>query len=185
MTPKLFTCCLIGLFLLSCQSPEARKPVKSSSGSFIEVSAERNKLIYEEEKTIILGIIEADSLREYSSSENGFWYTITQKDSLAIQQKPVFADIITFTYNVKDLDGNIIVSAKENGVQNYKVDQSNQELISGIRDGIKLLNVGERATFIFPSYKAYGYYGIQKKLGTNVPIICDITLLSINQTQEN
>jgi gliding motility-associated peptidyl-prolyl isomerase len=170
---------------MSCQKPEARKPVKASSGSFIEVSAERNKLIYEEEKATILGIIEADSLREYVPSENGFWYTITETDSLIVSQKPVFADIITFTYNVKDLEGNMILSAKENGIQNYKVDQSNQELISGIRDGIKLLNVGERATFLFPSYKAYGYYGIERKLGTNIPITSDITLLSINRTQQN
>ena len=173
------------LSLYSCQSPEARKPVKSSSGSFIEASVERNKKIYEEEKTSIQKLIDADTLNTYISSENGFWYAITKKDSLSIQQKPIFGDIITFTYNVKDLNGNTIVSKKENGVQDYKVDQSNQELISGIRDGVKLLNVGETARFIFPSYKAFGYYGIEKKLGTNVPITSDITLLSINQTQEN
>ena len=84
---------------------------------------------------------------------------------------------------MKDLAGNVIVSVLENGIQTYKVDQSNQDLISGIRDGVKLLSPGEKATFIFPSYKAYGYYGIEKKLGTNEPITSDITLLSINQNQ--
>lgn len=185
MTRILISCSLLLFSLWSCQTPEARKPVKSSSGSFIEASVERNKRIYEEEKASIQVIIAADSANTYSSSENGFWYAITKKDSTGVQQKPIFGDLITFTYNVKDLEGNIIVSAKENGIQNYKVDQSNQELISGIRDGIKLLNVGESARFIFPSYKAFGYYGIEKKLGTNIPITSDITLLSINQTQEN
>ena len=124
-----------------------------------------------------------DSLREYIATESGFWYTLTQKDSTTSNQKPAVGDLITFTYNVKDLAGNVIVSAKENGIQTYKVDQSNQDLISGIRDGVKLLSPGEKATFIFPSYKAYGYYGIEKKLGTNEPITSDITLLSINQNQ--
>jgi len=124
-----------------------------------------------------------DSLRDYVSTESGFWYTLTQKDSTSSTQKPAVGDLITFTYNVKDLAGNVIVSALENGIQTYKVDQSNQDLISGIRDGVKLLSPGEKATFIFPSYKAYGYYGIEKKLGTNEPIISDITLISINQNQ--
>ncbi len=167
--------------MYSCKSPKARAPEKTTSGSFIEASVERNKLIYKQEKALIQELIKKDSLRDYISSESGFWYTISQKDSSASQQKPTLGDLIAFTYNVKDLKGNLIVSAKENGIQNYKVDQSNQDLISGIRDGIKLLSVGEQATFIFPSYKAYGYYGIEKILGTNVPITSDITLISINQ----
>ena len=167
----------------SCQNPEARTPVKSSSGSFIEASVARNKRIYKQEKAIIQAMIKKDSLREYIATESGFWYTVTQKDSTTSNQKPAVGDLITFTYNVKDLAGNVIVSALENGIQTYKVDQSNQDLISGIRDGVKLLSPGEKATFIFPSYKAYGYYGIEKKLGTNEPITSDITLISINQNQ--
>ena len=44
---------------------------------------------------------------------------------------------------------------------------------------------GEIITFLFPSYKAYGYYGIENKLGTNIPIQCTVTLNSINKTNEN
>ena len=183
MTRTFFAYCSLICIVTSCQNPEARTPTKTSSGSFIEASVARNKLIYEQEKADIEKIIKTDSLRNYISSKSGFWYTITQKDSTPSKQYPVVGDLITFTYNVKDLGGNIIVSALENGIQNYKVDQSNQDLISGIRDGVKLLSPGEKATFIFPSYKAYGYYGIEKKLGTNQPITSDITLLSINQNQ--
>ncbi|MFT5255072.1 MAG: gliding motility-associated peptidyl-prolyl isomerase [Candidatus Paceibacteria bacterium] len=176
-------CCLIITCVCSCKSPKARTPEKTTSGSFIEASVQRNKQIYKQEKAIIQELINKDSLRDYISSERGFWYAITKKDSTASLQKPTLGDLISFTYNVKDLKGNLILSTKENGIQNYKVDQSNQDLISGIRDGIKLLNVGEQATFIFPSYKAYGYYGIEKILGTNIPITSDITLISINQNQ--
>ena len=175
-----FAYCSLIFLVTSCQNPKARTSIKTTSGSFIESSVARNKLIYKQEKAAIEKIIKTDSLRDYISTESGFWYTITQKNKEGLSQKPVVGDLITFTYNVKDLEGNIIVSVKENGIQNYKVDQSNQDLISGIRDGVKLLNSGEKATFIFPSYKAYGYYGIEKKLGTNQPITSDITLLSIN-----
>jgi len=50
---------------------------------------------------------------------------------------------------------------------------------------LKLMKEGETITFLFPSYKAYGYYGIENKLGTNVPIQCTVTLNSINKTNEN
>ena len=50
----------------------------------------------------------------------------------------------------------------------YYVDQ--QELFSGLREGLKLMKEGESVTFIFPSQKAYGYYGDDNKIGSNVPL---------------
>ncbi|HAT65772.1 MAG TPA: gliding motility-associated peptidyl-prolyl isomerase GldI, partial [Flavobacteriaceae bacterium] len=44
---------------------------------------------------------------------------------------------------------------------------------------------GETVTFLFPSHKAYGYYGIENKLGTNVPVQSTVTLKSINSTENN
>ena len=49
------------------------------------------------------------------------------------------------------------------------------------RDGLKLMKEGETITFLFPSYKAFGYYGINNKLGTNVPVQCTVTLNTITQ----
>ena len=171
--------------IVSCKSPEARRPVQSSSGSFIKESAERNKKIYEEEKAIIQKLMEANSENSYIASESGFWYYYNIKADSTATPKPVYGDQITFTYDVKYLNGNSILSEEENGLQNYKIDQSNQDLISGLRDGLKLMKEGETVTFLFPSYKAYGYYGIENKLGTNVPVQSRVTLKSIEQTQEN
>ena len=98
---------------------------------------------------------------------------------------PKFGDIVTFTYDVKNLEGTTIVSEAENGLQQYQIDQSNQDLISGIREGLKVMKEGETVTFLFPSYKAFGYYGIQEKLGANVPIQSTITLRSIESSEEN
>ena len=77
---------LIVYFLLifmatSCQSPQSRAPIKTTSGSFIEASVARNKRIYKQEKAIIQALIKTDSLREYIATESGFWYTLTQKGS--------------------------------------------------------------------------------------------------------
>ena len=42
---------------------------------------------------------------------------------------------------------------------------------------------GETITFIFPSYKAYGYYGDQNKIGRNMPISTKVTLLEIEESK--
>lgn len=171
--------------VVSCKSPEARRPTQSSSGSFIKESAERNKKLYEEEKAVIQKIIEDNPENSYIASDSGFWYFYNTKQDSIEGNRPKLGDMITFTYDVKRLNGTNVLSLEENGLQNYRVDQSNQDLISGLRDGLKLMQVGETITFLFPSYKAYGYYGIVDKLGTNIPVQSKVTLKSIEQTQEN
>lgn len=181
MLHKLYYILLFSVLIASCKSPEARRPLQSHSGTFIKESADRNKKIYDEEKTYIEKLIAKDSIHKYIVSENGFWYFYNKKND-SITNTPHLGDIVKFTYDIKDLNGSVIVSAEENGLQHYKVDQSNQELISGIREGIKLMKEGETVTFLLPSYKAYGYYGLDEKLGTNIPVQSTITLHSIEQS---
>ncbi|MCW5521016.1 gliding motility-associated peptidyl-prolyl isomerase GldI [Aureitalea sp. L0-47] len=183
MNPRSLLIIATGIFaLVSCKTPEARRPVQQSSGSFIKQSAERNKVLYKKEEERIATIMEANPEQEYLSSPSGFWYYYNIKDSLDIPT-PEYGDIVTFTYDVRSLEGTSILTESETGLQIYKIDQSNQDLISGLRDGVKLMKVGEQVTFLFPSYKAYGYYGLQDKLGTNVPIQSTVTLKSIQQSQ--
>ncbi|AFL81950.1 protein involved in gliding motility GldI [Aequorivita sublithincola DSM 14238] len=181
MLYKLVYILLFSSLIVSCKSPDARRPVQSNSGSFITESADRNKKIYDEEKDFIQKIIAKDTIHDYISSENGFWYFYNTKDTTTTEM-PDLGDIVKFTYDIKHLDGSVILSEEENGLQHYKVDKSNQELISGVREGIKLMKEGETVTFLFPSYKAYGYYGIEEKLGTNIPVQSTVTLHSIEQS---
>jgi len=172
------------LALSSCQHPNARRPIQSTSGSFINQSVERNKKLFEEETSLFREMMLANPEHDYIASKNGFWYYYNVKDSLASPQ-PKYGNRVTFKYNITDLNDNVILSEDELGLQDYIVDKTNQDLISGIRDGIKLMKEGESITFLFPSYKAYGYYGLQDKLGPNIPIQSTITLIAIKQIQEN
>lgn len=179
-----FIMILFCLVALSCKSPEARRPEQQASGTFINKSVERNKKIFEAETAKIKKIMDANPDTPYFASDSGFWYFYNTKDTTATVM-PDYGDKITFTFDIKKLDGTSIISEEENGVQAYRIDQSNQDLISGLRDGVKLMKVGERVTFLLPSYKAFGYYGIENKLGTNVPIQSTVTLKSIEQSLEN
>ncbi|MBL4888267.1 MAG: gliding motility-associated peptidyl-prolyl isomerase GldI [Flavobacteriaceae bacterium] len=178
---------LLFLFLiipfLSCKQPEARKPITKRSGSFLKTSVLRNKALYAEEEKTILNIIKQDSLHKYFTSEKGFWYTYIKTNSATVAL-PKPGDQIEFEYEIKTLKGRLIYSKEELGIQKYLIDQSNQELISGIREGLKLMKSGETIRFLLPSHKAFGYYGDQNKIGTNIPIITIVTLNTITKIKQ-
>jgi gliding motility-associated peptidyl-prolyl isomerase len=173
------------LFLVaffSCKTPEARKPVSSQSGSFIDASVERNKKLNAAEQAAITKIMEAKA-NDYIASESGFWYYYNIKTEIDSLKTPRFGDIINYNYNVKTLNGDLIYSEEALKTQTYAMDK--QELFTGLREGLKLMKPGETVTFIFPSQKAYGYYGDENKIGRNTPLICKVTLNSITQNQNN
>lgn len=168
----------------SCKTSEARRPVSVSSGSFIQESINRNKKLAAKEEEQIKKIIAKDTEHTYLTSQNGFWYYYQQKDTVATQQ-PVFGDVVTFNYNIKDLNKNTIYSKKEIDTVSYAIDK--EELFLGLREGLKLMKEGETITFLFPSYQAYGYYGDDNKIGTNIPLVSTVTLHKITKqsTKEN
>jgi gliding motility-associated peptidyl-prolyl isomerase len=170
------------LLFQGCKSPEARQPVQQNSGTFIDASIERNKKLVEAEEAQIAAIMTSNPAQQYITSDNGFWYFYRTQDTIG-GASPQFGDRVQFTYNMSDLDGNMIISEKENGIQEYYIDQTNQELITGIRQGLKLMKEGEKVTFLFPSHKAYGYYGIIDKIGANIPVKSTVTLKLIDKTQ--
>jgi gliding motility-associated peptidyl-prolyl isomerase len=166
--PLKFLYCVLAMAvsLVGCKSPEARRPVQQSSGSTISASVERNKKLY---------AAETKTIEAYMAPPSGFWYAYDTQ-ILEEQPKPVTGNEVSFTYQIRDLEGQILLSYEDIGSVNYQVDQSQQDLISGIREGLKLMKVQEMITLVLPSYKAYGYYGLEGKLGANVPVVVTLNL---------
>lgn len=182
MTRAILFILVLTLGVSSCKSPEARRPISQKSGSFIKISAERNKKLNSEELGQIQNIIKKDTSKTYIASESGFFYyynTKIEKDTIT----PEFGDIVNFDYDVKDFNGNDIYSDDEIHPRDYAMDQ--EEIFTGLREGLKLMKPGETVTFLFPSQKAYGYYGDKNKIGTNTPVICEVTVNSIIQNQND
>lgn len=183
---------LIHIFLIAmvislagCKSPEARRPVSQSSGSFINESIERNRELVAQEEAEILEIIEKDSTQNYIASNSGFWYYYNQRSTDSVKvNTPQYGDVVFFDYSIKDLEGTDIYAEGELPTKRYAIDK--EDLFIGLRDGLKLMKEGEVVTFIFPSHKAFGYYGDKDKIGTNIPIIAKVSLHSIkNETNQN
>ena len=175
--------CIFGsVLLLSCNNQQARKPVSYSSGTFMKESVDRNKKLIAGEESKIEAIIKSDSGAQYVASPKGYWYKYDQKSSSTDSIFPKKGDVAYFNYEVKDLDGNMIYTEFELKPQIYLVDKQN--IMMGIRDGIKLMKKGEKVTFLFPSHMGYGYHGDDRRIGHNQPLMTTITLKDIKPEAE-
>ncbi len=165
---------LVTFVVSSCkQSQEARRPISHTSGSFMKKSAERNKKLIATEEGQIDSLIKSNPKVKYMASTKGYWYTYLEQNKLDTLT-PKKGDVAFFNYELKDLKGRIIYSEVELKPQTYAVDKQN--IMTGIREGIKLMHKNEKIIFLFPSHIAYGYHGDDKKIGPNQPLLCTVTL---------
>jgi gliding motility-associated peptidyl-prolyl isomerase len=165
---------LFAVLLVSCKHhEEARRPISQASGTFMKKSADRNKKLVANEEDVIKKIIKTNPKTKYYATRKGYWLYYDERnttDSLT----PRKGDIAYYNLEIKDINGKIIYSEADLGPQTYYVDK--QDIMMGLRDGIKLMKKNETVTFLFPSHIAYGYHGDNKKIGTNQSLICTVTL---------
>ena len=170
---KIMMLFLVFMTFLSCKQQQARMPVSRSSGTFMKESAERNKKLIAGEEGKIDSIIKSNPKVKYIASKKGYWYRYeikNEKDTL----RPKKGDVAQFDYEILDLKGNVLYSEVELRPQTYIVDKQN--IMMGLRDGIKLMHKNEKVTFLFPSHMAYGYRGDTKRIKTNQPIMVTVML---------
>ncbi len=170
---NVFSFLIIILLLVSCKEPQARRPVSHSSGTFLKESAVRNKTLVKNEEAKIDSIIKSNPQIKYIASQKGYWYHYEKRNETDTL-RPRKGDVAFFVYTVKDLNGKVIYTEEETKPQTYLVDKQN--IMMGLRHGIKLMRKSEKVTFLFPSHIAYGYHGDNQKIGTNEPLICTVTL---------
>lgn len=165
---------------MSCKSPEARYPVSQNSGSYIDESVEKNREMIAQEEEYIKKVMGENTETEYLTSSDGFWYYYNERstDSTNVEM-PEFGDIVTFDYSISTIEGQPIYGDGEKPTREYAIDR--EKLYTGLRQGLKLMKEGETVTFLFPSHKAFGYYGDQNKIGSNMPILTKVTLRDIKE----
>ncbi|RZJ53955.1 MAG: gliding motility-associated peptidyl-prolyl isomerase GldI [Flavobacterium sp.] len=165
---------LFAVLFISCkQHEDFRMPIHRTSGTFMKKSADRNKKLISNEEDVIKKIIKSNPKVKYYASKKGYWYTY-EEQNVTDTLRPKRGDIAYYNLEVKDIKGNVIYAEAELGPQTYYVDK--QDIMMGLRDGIKLMHKNETVNFLFPSHIAYGYHGDNKKIGTNESLICRVTL---------
>jgi len=172
------------LFVSSCTTPKARKPISRKTSTFIEKSIKRNKAINKMEENFFKEMMNRDTINTYLSSSNGFWYYYNNKIDADIKT-PIKGNEVVINYEIRDVQNNIIYTKNElgskdqpvEGDRTYKIDS--EDFITGIQEGIKLMKEGETITFLFPSNKVFGVSGFQDRIATNQPLIIEVYLKSI------
>ena len=151
----------------SCkQHQEARRPISHTSGTFMKKSVARNKKLVATEEDQIKTLMKSKPTVEYFSSSKGYWYSYEIKNDIDTIT-PKKGDIAYFDYEIKDLGCTI-------RPQVYHIDK--EDIMMGLRNGIKLMHRNEKVNFLFPSHMGFGYHGDNKKIGVNQPLLCTVTL---------
>ncbi len=163
----------IAILLASCSQQQARRPLTQTSGKFMKESMNRNIKLIANEEALINAEIKNHPERKYIASKKGYWYyyeTENTKDTLT----PKRGDVAFFDYEINDLKGNVIYSEVELQPQTYLVDKQN--ILMGLRDGIKLMNKNEKVSFLFPSHLGHGYRGDNDRIPPNLPLVVTVSL---------
>jgi gliding motility-associated peptidyl-prolyl isomerase len=169
---------LLGFFfaIYACTEQEARRPESYSSSKKVNETIELYSKMVAHENALIEGFIKRDSLHEYQNSQKGFWFRYLSKNEKGVS--PVKGDKVLFEQAIFSLEGEMLYSAEELGLQEYWIDK--EYVIRGIREGIKLMKEGEEVLFVLPSFVAYRSKGDDKKrIGSNESILTRIKLINI------
>lgn len=120
-------------------------------------------------------------------TESGLYYIITKKGT---GQKARKGQKIKVTYTGKLLDGKVFDSciedvAKANDLYNPQRTYGSfsfklgGRVIKGWNEGFSLLNVGDKATLVIPSYLGYGTKGSGNRIPPNSILVFDVEFLGI------
>lgn len=173
---------LMLLILNSCNKPTPRFPITNNSRNYFKEFIDQNKLLVEYQDKAFKDYITEHPERQYINSQNGFWYAYVKQNAES-NQTPKTGDTVSFTYQIADIDHQIIYKIEELGEQSYVIDKEQRE--TGLRKGLKLMKENEVVEFLFPSFLAYGVLGDRKKIKTNQPLIYTVYLKKIINNKNN
>lgn len=173
---------IIVIGITACGEAEPRKAVNVKSGSFIDASVIRSKELLAKEMLLFQDIIKNDSAHDYLSTNTGLFYYFEKKNTTS-DYRPMTNDEVLLTYNVMSASNDTIYKAEDIGFVQHAIDKS--QLFPGLRNAVKQLKEGERATFLIPSSLAYGFKGDGNKIGVNTPIKSSVTLHQIIKNNDS
>lgn len=173
---KLITLAIL-FFFSNCNKPiSAQKPVQNKKNKQQELSQKTGKLLLENEnKTIEEAIRTTYKEQTLKKTKLAFWI------SESIEEKEInkMGDLITYTYEVYNLNKQLIYPFSEIGTKTLSIEKQHE--IRGIEYALKLMNEKEEAYFLLPSFLAYAGYGDNKKIKPNTPIAIKLKIIKINK----
>ena len=131
---------------------------------------------------------ESDEIDQYVALHNwnmtttgtGLRYMIVSKGKGESAQMDSVSDkYAKIKFDISLLDGKLCYSSDSTGLREFRIGQDDVE--TGLHEGIQYMHVGDRAVFILPSHLAYGLMGDQRKIPPKASVIYNIELLSLRK----
>jgi FKBP-type peptidyl-prolyl cis-trans isomerase len=110
-----------------------------------------------------------------TTTGTGLRYMITKKGNGELAKPLQRAKV---NYKISLLDGTVCYTSDSTGAKEFKIAQDNVE--SGLHEGIQYMHVGDKATFILPSHLAHGLVGDASKIPSHASVVYELELLSLN-----
>lgn len=167
---------IVSIFLFAaCKSKVIQYPVDYDKDEFMKFSQDRNKQILEEDNQLIQNYIDSTGI-DFNKTNFGFWIS---NSAVASQTMAKSGDYVKYEYEVIDFDNNLVYSEKEIGVKDAVLGK--EDLPRGLHVTLQLIEKGDSATALYPSFLAYGGYGDRNKIGGNEPLIFKVKVLDIKK----
>lgn len=86
-------------------------------------------------------------------------------------------DVALIRYSVSLLDGTLCYQTGTDEFEKFLIGQDQVE--SGLHEGVKLLRAGDKAYFVLPSHLAFGLTGDRSKIPGDASLFYDLELLAL------
>jgi FKBP-type peptidyl-prolyl cis-trans isomerase FkpA len=162
---------LIFSFSFSCNEPENLKT--PSAGELKEPLMQVNKAFIKSDDEKIKRYIERNNLK-MNETGTGLRYFVSGEGVGETARPGQFAKV---NFTLKLLDGTICYSSSESGPEEFLINQDNVE--SGLHEGITYMKQGQIAVFIMPPHLAHGLLGDKNKVPPRATLVYQVELLNL------
>jgi len=172
MNIKVINAVSVFLMLVSCNGKVKVTP-ESEIREAETAMVGANRILVKKDQEKIIAYIKRNNL-SLEESPTGLWYGITVRGT---GDKAVKGLIATLSYNVSLLDGTLCYDSDDLGVKQFRIGQGGVE--AGLEEGLLMLRVGSKATFVMPPHLAHGLPGDGNKIPARSIIVYDVELLKL------
>ena len=155
----------------SCKPEVKEKEVRWSKKQSTELN--RN-LVVEEDLNIRMFLANRKNWKT-TKTGSGLRYYVYRKGEGDKALSGMTAEV---KYSISLLDGTFCYATDSLETESFKIDKS--EVESGVQEGVKKMQVGDKAKLIVPSHLAYGLTGDMDKIPPFTTLVIDLELISLN-----